>query len=110
MNPLRRKNNPQFYGYIPEESNRKTLTFVLMFSVHGTIVLGKSFSMALLVQTNWHWLVAFLGCDMGIYLLVKALRRDLYYWPPKMGLFVSVLCHIVGKVFTDFTGAPPTRA
>ena len=44
--------------------------------------------------------------DLGLYLLIKILRDDFYYWLPLDGLMaviVSLLCRIVIKVVTDFT-------
>ena len=52
--------------------------------------------------------VAFLyiGADIGLFLLFKILRDDFYYWMPLdgyVGIIVSLLGRVIGKVVTDFT-------
>ena len=47
--PMKRRNNPEFYGYLPDDPGRATVIFLLMFVIHATLVIGKIFAMALLV-------------------------------------------------------------
>ena len=101
--PMKRRNNPEFYGYLPDDPGRATVIFLLMFILHATLVIGKIFAMALLVLTDWHWLAAYLAGDMTIYIVYKVLRGDLYYFVPGMGLPLSFLCRVIVKVFVDFS-------
>ncbi len=107
MNAGNRKNNPQFYGYIPDTTGERVLVFALLFSYHSAWTLGKTFSMAVLAQTNWMWLVAYLIADHFCFIIYKLARGDLIYWVPGIGVPVSLLARFVVKVIVDFTGCAP---
>jgi hypothetical protein len=100
--PTRRKCNPEFYGYIPD--SKRALVFALLFLYHTVWSLGKTFSMALLAQTNWLWLVVYLLSDHCGLILYKLARGDLIYFVSGLGWAMSILARIVVKVVTDFTG------
>jgi hypothetical protein len=100
--PMRRKSNPEFYGYIPD--NKRALVFALLFLYHTVWSLGKTFTMAVLAQTNWLWLVVYLLSDHCGLILSKLTRGDLIYWMPGLGWALSILARIVAKVVVDFTG------
>jgi hypothetical protein len=100
--PTRRKRNPEFYGFIPD--TKRALVFALLFLYHAVWSLGKTFSMAVLAQTNWLWLVVYLLSDHCGLILYKLARGDLIYFVPGLGWPVSMLARIVAKVVTDFTG------
>jgi hypothetical protein len=100
--PTRRKSNPEFYGYIPH--HKRALVFTLLFLYHTVWSLGKTFSMAVLAQTNLLLLVVYLFSDHCGLILYKLARRDLIYWVPGLGWPVSMLVRIGGKVVVDFTG------
>jgi hypothetical protein len=100
--PTKRKCNPEFYGYIPD--NRRALVFTLLFLYHTVWSLGKTFSMAVLAQTNWLWLMVYLLADHCGLILYKLARGDLIYWVPGWGWPMSLLARFVAKVIVDFTG------
>jgi hypothetical protein len=100
--PMRRKRNPEFYGYIPD--NKRALVFALLFLYHTVWTLGKTFSMAVLAQTNWLWLVVYLLSDHCCLILYKLARGDLIYFVPGLGWPVSMLARFMAKVVMDFTG------
>jgi hypothetical protein len=102
--PTRRKLRPEFYGYIPDTSSKRVLVFALLFLYHTVWSLGKSFSMAVLAQTNWVWLVVYLLADHCGLILYKLARGDLIYWVPGLGWAVSMLARFMAKVVMDFTG------
>ena len=96
--PTKRKNNPEFYGYLPDDPGRAMGTFALMFVIHVSLVLGKIFAMALLAITNWYWLAAYLGVDMGLYLAYKILRVQRKFWVRQLPwniawLMLSMMCN-----------------
>ena len=50
--------------------------------------------------------LAYLGFDLGLYLTVKIVRNDFYYWLPLEGILetvVSLVARIMVKVIVDFT-------
>jgi hypothetical protein len=102
--PTRRKRNPEFYGYVPDTSGKRVLVFALLFLYHTVWTLGKSFSMAVLAQTNWLWLVVYLLSDHCGLILYKLSRGDLIYWVPGLGWALSMLARFGAKVVVDFTG------
>jgi hypothetical protein len=74
-----------------------------MFFFHAAQVLSKALGMAALANTCWWWLMAYLSCDVGLYLLYRIARRDFWYWPPTAGVGISLLARCGIKVFVDFT-------
>jgi hypothetical protein len=66
--------------------------------------LGKTFSMAVLAQTNGLWLMMYLLSDHCGLILYKLARGDLIYWVAGLEWPMSVLARFVVKVVTDFTG------
>jgi hypothetical protein len=103
-NTTSRTLHPEFYGYMPDTSAGRFLAFALFFLYHSAWALGKTFSMAVLAQTNWMWLVVYLLADHGGLILYKLASGDLIYWPPGFGVPISVLCRFAVKVIVDFTG------
>jgi hypothetical protein len=74
-----------------------------MFIFHAVQVLSKALGMAALANTCWWWLMVYLSCDVGLYLLYKVARCDFWWWPPTTGVVVSLLARCVVKVLVDFT-------
>jgi hypothetical protein len=89
--PTKRKKDPKFYGYIPDTTSKRALVFALLFLYHTVWTLGKTFSMAVLAQANWLWLVVYLFSDHSGLILYKLARGDLIFWLPGLGWPVSVL-------------------
>ncbi len=102
--PAKRKLRPEFYGYVPGTTGKRTLVFALLFLYHTVWSLGKTFSMAVLAQTNWLWLVVYLLSDHCGLILYKLVRGDLIYFIPGLGWALSILARFVVKVVVDFTG------
>jgi hypothetical protein len=100
--PMRRKRTPEFYGYIPD--TKRASVFALLFLYHTAWSLGKTFSMAVLAQTNWVWLVVYLLSDHCGLILYKLARGDLIYYVPGWGWLMSMLARFMAKVIMDFTG------
>ena len=103
-NRVNRGTSPEFFGYIPDTSAGHFIVFVLLFVYHSAHTLANTFSMAVLAQTNWVWLVAYLLADHCGLMLSKLARGDLVYWVPGFGVSLSVLARFVVKVIVDFTG------
>merc|ERR1711871_1842482 len=50
--------------------------------------------------------LAYIGLDLGLYLAVKMLRGDFWYWVPLGGtteVVLSIIIRVVVKIITDFT-------
>ncbi len=103
-NKEKRQRNPEFHGYIPDTSAGQFIVFMLLFVYHSAHALGNTFSMAVLAQTSWVWLVAYLLADHCGLILYKLARGDLLYWVPGFGVSLSMLMRFGVKVIADFTG------
>jgi hypothetical protein len=99
-----RSTNPEFYGYIPDTSAGQFTVFVLLFVYHSAHTIGNTFSMAVLAQTSWVWLMVYLLADHCGLILYKLARGDLVYWIPGLGVSLSMLLRFAVKVIVDFTG------
>jgi hypothetical protein len=86
--PANRKKDPAFFGYIP--NGRRVLVFVELFIFHSTHAVLRTFVVALLARTNWHWLVAYMAADLCVFIVYKIARGDLIYYPP--GAAGSCVC------------------
>jgi hypothetical protein len=103
-NKAKRSLSPEFYGYIPDTSAGRFMVFALLFLYHSAHVLGNTFGMAVLAQTNWVWLVAYLLADHCGLILYKLARGDLVYWIPGFGVPLSLMLRFAAKIIVDFTG------
>jgi hypothetical protein len=86
-NPAKRKTNPKFYGFTPNRGSMRVLVFAELFTLHSAHATLKAVTVALLVRTNWRWLVAYMAADHSVLIIYKIARGDLIYWVP--GTFVA---------------------
>jgi len=110
--PVKRKETPDFYGYIPDEGIARPLLLVCMTLNSALLLLLRSFSAAMLMLVSKRYLVAYMAGDMALYLLQKVARGDFYYWIPvdgAPGLFMSLVMRVIIKTITDFTGVVQFR-
>ena len=105
---LRRKDQPKFYGYIPNDNSLRGRCFVLMTLMSSLHVLSRSLGFALLALSDTDNLVLiFVGAEIGAYLLFKILGQDFYYFLRdfgKLAIILSFLERCLGKIIVDFTG------
>jgi hypothetical protein len=106
VDPKRRKETPDFYGYVPDGPAR-SFTFVCMFVNGAVLLLMRSFVVSLLIIMDRRYFLWYSAADMGLYFAQKIFRRDFHYWAPVdgfLGVFVSFAWRFVNKVIVDFTG------
>ena len=53
VSPQRRRDEPAFYGYIPDSAGRRTAIFFCMIMNGALLLLLRSLSTALLAIVNW---------------------------------------------------------
>jgi hypothetical protein len=107
VSPQKRRDEPDFYGYIPDSAGKRTLIFGCMIINGALLLLVRSVSMALLAILGGQWVLVYLASDMGLYFVYKILRGDLWHWIPLEGagsVVESVLERLIVKVLVDFTG------
>jgi len=100
----RRKAQPKFYGYIPNDNSLRGMCFILMTLMSSLHNLSRSLAFALLATANVEMVLLFIGGEIGLYLVFKILRQDIHYWAPGTPLIGSFIARIVVKVVADFTG------
>jgi hypothetical protein len=113
VSPQRRRDEPTFYGYIPDSAGRRTTIFFCMIMNGALLLLVRSVSTALLAMAGWKWIVGYLASDMGLYFVYKLLRRDFLHWIPLEGALSvaeSVVERFLVKVLVDYTGVIQFRA
>jgi hypothetical protein len=104
--PARRESAPDFYGYIPANASKRTVVFVSMLLLSAGMLLIRCTTIVLLGLIGGSWAILYIGTDLGLYLLVKILRGDFWYWIPLGGnleIGNSILFRVVIKVIVDFT-------
>ena len=86
--PAKRKEMPDFYGYVPPTG--RALVFVLMMINSASQFLAKISAIALLGAVSSTWTLAYLAGDLCVYIVYKIARRDFINWIP-MQSFVGSL-------------------
>jgi len=103
-----RRTGKLFYGFVPLSGIRLLIVKVSMYALSFCQLMGKSITIALLMQMGGKTLaINVLVCEMGVYLLFKMVRRDFRYFlplPRGISLFMSLLLRVIVKGLADFTG------
>ena len=103
-----RKAQPKFYGYMPNDNGLRGRCYFLMTIMSAFHNLSRTLGCALLAVSNKGSLVfVLIGAELGIYLLVKIVRRDFYCWIRLSGgeaIVLSLLYRTGVKIIADFTG------
>ena len=66
----------------------------------------KGLSVVLIGMLGAKWAIAYVAADLGLFLVIKIARKDLYYWIPLDGwtlVVCSFLLRVIIKVVVDFT-------
>ncbi|GMI42566.1 hypothetical protein TeGR_g11948 [Tetraparma gracilis] len=104
--PAARKENPSFYGYLPENGSARTVMFIALL-LHSTLLLViRSFASGLVLAVNSQALTYYMLGDMFLYMAQKVARGDMPYWLPVEGLVgvvFSLIMRPFTKIVTDFT-------
>jgi hypothetical protein len=104
--PAKREKTPDFYGYIPAEANKRTVVFVSMLLYTAGMLLIRCMTIVLLGLMGGSWAILYIGADLGLYLLIKVLRGDFWWWLPvggKAEIVESILGRVNVKIIVDFT-------
>jgi hypothetical protein len=110
--PVRRMTTPDFYGFIPTTASKRSLVFVVMVLISAGMLLIRCTTIVVLGMGGTNWVATYIGADLGIYLAVKVLRGDFWYWFSVGGALeipISILARVYVKVNTDFTSLVQNR-
>jgi hypothetical protein len=106
LDPERRMHTPDFYGYVPNSSGKRTVVFYSMFCFTVCHVALRLLGIALLAAVSPAITAAVLGGDMLLFVLFKLARNDLRYWVKLSGAMSwigSILIRFFTKLMVDFT-------
>jgi hypothetical protein len=104
--PGKREQAPDFYGYVPANASKRTVVFVSMSLLSAGMLLMRCTTIVLLGLIGGKWAFLYIGFDLGLYILVKILRGDFWYWMPlggKIEILNSILFRVIVKIIVDFT-------
>jgi hypothetical protein len=105
-NPDKREESPDFYGYIPAKASKRTVVFVSTLLLSAGILLIRCTTIVLLGLMGSSWAFLYIGADLSLYILVKILRGDFWYWIPLGGnieIVSSIIMRVIVKIIVDFT-------
>jgi hypothetical protein len=104
--PMKREQVPDFYGYIPVNASKRMVVFVSMLLFTAGMLLIRCTTIVLLGLIGGNLVFLYIGADLGLYILVKILRGDFWYWFPTGGnleIVTSIVMRVVVKIIVDFT-------
>jgi hypothetical protein len=104
--PVRKEQVPDFYGYVPANPTKRSIIFVAMMLFSAGMLVIRCMTIVVLGLLGGKWVSLYVGADLGLYLLVKILRGDFWYWMPLGGnaeIMSSIVNRVLVKVVTDFT-------
>ena len=111
--PQRRENIPEFYGYVPSRPIKRSIVFGSMTLFTAGMLLIRCMTIVLLSLLGIRYTFAYIFTDLSLYLAVKVLRGDFWYWLPAGGfwaeLMTSFTIRIAVKLITDFTSVTQFR-
>jgi hypothetical protein len=104
--PGKRSTAPEMYGYVPGDPKKRSLVFAAMTFLSAGMLLIRCMTIVILGLLGGRWPLTYIGADLGLFLVIKLLRRDFWYWIPAGGnteVFVSIIARFGAKIVTDFT-------
>jgi hypothetical protein len=110
--PANRKKAPDFYGYIPAKASKRTVVFVSMLLFTAGMLLIRCTTIVLLGLMGGSWAFLYIGLDLSLYILVKIMMGDFWYWIPLGGnieIVNSISSRVLVKIVTDFTSIMQMR-
>ena len=111
--PARRRQSPEFYGFVPDSSRPRLAMLVSMTTMSALMLLLRSCSAAALLTIDKRiWFGLFFG-EIAVYFVYCAARDDFIYWvraDKRFSWLLSGIARFVIKVVTDFTGLVYFRA
>jgi hypothetical protein len=109
---VKREQVPDFYGYVPANPTKRLIIFVSMALFSAGMLVIRCMTIVVLGLLGGKWVSLYIGADLGLYLLVKVLRGDFWYWIPVGGnaeIVNSIACRLLVKVVGDFTSVVQFR-
>jgi hypothetical protein len=109
QDPEGRLHSPMFYGCVRAGPLLQALTRVSLYILSLAHPAAKLVSVAMLLLLSKTALALYLTGNIGVYLLYKAARGDVFYWTPHSGIKVALLMRALNFLFVDMTANPHFR-
>jgi hypothetical protein len=103
---------PDFYGYIPSSATARAVVFASLILMSAGMLLIRCMTIVVLGLIGGRWPFVYIGADLGLYMIVKVLRGDFWYWVPLGGsaeFVASMIVRPLIKIVTDFTSVVQMR-
>jgi hypothetical protein len=110
--PAKREWVPHFYGYIPSNSTNRSIIFASITFFSAGMLLIRCMTIVVLGLIGGKWVALYIGGDLVLYLTLKLVRGDFWYWAHVGGqveILSSIIIRVMVKVITDFTSIPQFR-
>jgi hypothetical protein len=110
--PTFRKDAPDFYGYIPAKASKRIVVFLSMLLLSAGMLLIRCTTIVILGLIGGSWAFLYMGADLGLYMFVKILSGDFWYWMRLEGnleVMSTILMRVVIKIIVDFTSIVQPR-
>ena len=111
-NPEGRASAPDFYGYVPSSAMGRSVVFASLILMSAAMLLIRCMTIVVLGLIGGRWPFVYIGADLGLYMIVKVLRGDFWYWIPFGGsteFVASMIVRPLVKIVTDFTSVVQMR-
>ena len=106
LDPKRRINSPDFYGYVPNNNGGRNYVFITMFLFTVSHIAVRILGVVLLAVISSTWIATVLGSDLLFFFVFKILRDDFRYWLKLDGALswiVSFFFRFFTKLLLEFT-------
>ncbi len=107
-----RRLSPEFHGYVPSSSGKRTLVFIAMLLFTFCHIGVRLIGISVLAVVSPTVAAAVLGGDVVFFFLFKIARRDLRYWLNVEGYtswVVTFISRLFEKLMVDFTAMVQLR-
>jgi hypothetical protein len=108
----KRATNPQFYGFTPDSTTNKVVVFSSLMIFSSGILITRCTTIVLLANIGKAWAFTFFGIDLSLYMLIKVVRGDFWYWVPFGGNYEiasSIFFRVGAKIISDYIGLVQLR-
>ena len=110
--PTKRVDNPEFFGYIPNNATKRAIIFISMLLLSAVMLNVRALTLVVLGLVSKNAAFLYVCVELGLYLFTKIVRGDFYYWLPLEGvleIIISLVSRIMVKIVVDFTNIAQFR-
>jgi len=101
-----REQRPWYFGYVPDDPDKRMITFFAMFLNSAAHTMSRSIAVALFLSYSPAAFLCYTAVDIAVFMVYKGLKGDFftYIWGPKAPYVTSFIHKLVIKSLTDSAG------